>query len=113
MLLTENRFQMRPLPVLQGVQNELRVGFVDLYFECSTVCQTLLGLMGIWQKRLNSWARWWNTEIKVNRTQVYEHMDRPVHTHPCRGLMGLPVGRLTAVTVFSRRELQNLQCARS
>ena len=52
MLLTENRFQMRPLPVLQGVQNELRVGFVDLYFECSTVCSTLLGLMGIWQKRM-------------------------------------------------------------
>ena len=26
----------------------------------------LLGLMGIWQKRLCSWARWWDTEIKVN-----------------------------------------------
>ena len=23
--------------------------------------------MGIWQKRLGSWARWWNTDIKVNQ----------------------------------------------
>ena len=37
---------------LQGVPTELRLGFVDLDFECSTVCPTLLGLMGIWQKRL-------------------------------------------------------------
>ena len=34
-------------------------------FECSTVCPTLPGLMGIWQKQLGSWARWWNTELKV------------------------------------------------
>ena len=39
---------------------------------------TLLGLMGIWQKRLGSWARVWNTQIKVNPTQVYNHMGRPV-----------------------------------
>ena len=37
---------------VQGVPSELRLGFVDLDFECSTVCPTLLGLMGIWQKRL-------------------------------------------------------------
>ena len=45
-------------------------------FECSTVCPTLLGLMGIWQNRLGSMARWWNAEIKVNPTQVYETMGR-------------------------------------
>ena len=38
-------------------------------FECSTVCPTLLGLIGIWQKWLGSWASWWNTETKVNPTQ--------------------------------------------
>ena len=37
-----------------------------------------LGLMGIWQKRLGSWASWWKTEIKVNPTQVYEDMGRPI-----------------------------------
>ena len=55
---------------IQGVPSELRLGFVDLDFECSTVCPTLPGLMGIWQKRLGSWERWWDTEIKVNPTQV-------------------------------------------
>ena len=46
----------------QGAANELRLGFVDFDFDfdfdCSTVCPTLLGLMGIWQKWLGSWARW-------------------------------------------------------
>ena len=37
--------------------------------------------MGIWKKRLGSWARWWNTEIKVNPTQVSAHLGHPVeHT---------------------------------
>ena len=63
--------------LIQGVLRELRLGFVDLDFECSTVCPTLLGLMGIWQKRLVSWARWWNTEIKVNPTQVSAHLGHP------------------------------------
>ena len=58
---------------IQGVPSELRLGFVDLDFECSTIFRTLLGLMGIWQKRLGIWARWWNTEIQVN-----EDMGRPV-----------------------------------
>ena len=62
----------------QGVPCPRKLGFVDLNFECSTVCPTLLGLLGIWQKRLGSWARWWNREIKVNPTQVYEDMGRPV-----------------------------------
>ena len=57
---------------VQGVPCLRRLGVVDLDFVCSTVCQTLLGLMGIWQKRLGSWSRWWNTEIQVNPTQVYE-----------------------------------------
>ena len=38
--------------------------------------------MGIWQKRLGSWASWWNTEIKVNPTQVYEDMGHPVQSLP-------------------------------
>ena len=34
------------------------LGWVDLDLECSTVCQILLWLMGIWQKHLGTWARW-------------------------------------------------------
>ena len=41
------------------------LGWVDLDFECSTVCPILLRLMGIWQKR----ARRWNTQIKINQIQ--------------------------------------------
>ena len=63
---------------IQGVPSELRLGFVFLDFECSTVCPTLLGLMGIWQKRLGSSASRWNTEIKVNLTQVSAHLGHPV-----------------------------------
>ena len=63
---------------IQGVPSELRLGFVDLDFECSTIFLTLLGLMGIWQKRLGIWARWWNTEIQVNPTQVSAHLGHPV-----------------------------------
>ena len=37
---------------IQGDSSARRLGFVDLDFECSTVCPTLLGLMGTWQKRL-------------------------------------------------------------
>ena len=36
------------------------LGWVDLDFDCSTVCPILLGLVWIWQKRLSTWARWWN-----------------------------------------------------
>ena len=62
---------------LQGVPCAPRLGFVDLYFKCSTVCPTLFGLMVIWQNRLGSWARWWNTEIKVKPTQVYKDLGGP------------------------------------
>ena len=51
---------------------------VEMDFECSTVCPILPGLMGIWQKGLGSYAIWWNTEIKVSPTQVYEQMGHPV-----------------------------------
>ena len=37
--------------------------------------------MGIWQKWLGSWARWWNTQIKVNPTKVHEQMGHTVTTH--------------------------------
>ena len=40
----------------QGVPCARRLGFVDLDLECSALCPTLLGLMGIWQKRLGTWA---------------------------------------------------------
>ena len=63
---------------LQGIPCARGMGCVDLNFECSTVCPNLPGLLGIWQKRLCSWARWWNTQIKVNPTQFYQHMGRPV-----------------------------------
>ena len=33
----------------------------------------------IGQKWQCSWARWWNTQIKVNPTQVHEKMNHPVH----------------------------------
>ena len=66
------------LPI-QGLPCALRLGFIYLDFECSTLCLTLLGLMGIWQKWLSSWARWWSTELKVKPTQVYEHMRHPVY----------------------------------
>ena len=64
---------------LQGVPCARRLGWYDVDFECSTVCPILRGLMGIWQRRLVNWARWWNPEIKLNPTQVYEHMGRPVY----------------------------------
>ena len=56
----------------------VHLGWVDLDFECSTVCPFLLGPMRIWQKRLGSWASWWNTQIKVNATQMHDQMRHPV-----------------------------------
>ena len=55
------------------------LGWVDLNFDYSTVCLILPGLMGVWQKRLGSWARWWNSQIQVNPTQVRDQMGHPVH----------------------------------
>ena len=42
----------------------------DFNFGCFTVCPILPGLFGIWQMWQCSWARWWNTQIKVNPTQL-------------------------------------------
>ena len=53
--------------------------WVDLDFERSTVCLILLGLMEIWQKQLGKWARWWNTQMKINPTQVHEQMGHPIY----------------------------------
>ena len=55
-------------------------GWVDLAFECSTVCPILQGLMGIWQKRLGRWPRWFNIQIKVKPTQDHEWVGHPVYT---------------------------------
>ena len=54
------------------------LAWVDLNFDYSTVCLVLPGLMGVWQKRLGSWARWWNSQIQVNPTQVRDQMGHPV-----------------------------------
>ena len=55
------------------------IGWVDLDFECSTVCPTLLGLTEILQKRLDKvCAGWWNTEIKVNQTKVLNPIEHLV-----------------------------------
>ena len=47
---------------VQGDSSARRPVWVDLDMSCPG----LLGMMGIWQKRLCSWARWGNTKIKVN-----------------------------------------------
>ena len=63
---------------IQGDPIGRRLGCVDLYFECSTVCPILPRLWRIWQKWLCRWARWWNIQIKVNPTQVYDQLGHPV-----------------------------------
>ena len=57
-------WQMLQCPALsvQGDSSARRPVWVDLDMSCPG----LLGMMGIWQKRLCSWARWGNTKIKVN-----------------------------------------------
>ena len=42
-----------------------------------TLSQILSGLMGFGLKWLGREARWWNTQIKVNPTQVYNPVGRP------------------------------------
>ena len=59
------RYNVLPY-VLQCDSSARRRVWVDLDICCSTVRPGLLGMMGIWQKRLCSWARWGNTKIKVN-----------------------------------------------
>ena len=54
--LEEKRYAFKfPSAINNRVFYLLRhLGWVDLDFGCSTVCQILLGLMGIWHKRLAS-----------------------------------------------------------
>ena len=72
----------------------IHLGWVDFYLSCSTFCPVLLGLMGIWQKGLCNWARWWNTQIKVNPTQVLEQMNHPVPPLSYSRLQVSPIGYL-------------------
>ena len=58
------------LKILSYLDDQYRVahlvanlGRVDLHFDYSSVCLILPGLMGVW---LDSWARWWNSQIQVN-----------------------------------------------
>ena len=51
-MLSLKREALKTLEVvnqLQGVQCARGLDWVDLDFECSTVCPILPGLMGIWQ----------------------------------------------------------------
>ena len=59
---------------VQGVPSARGLGWIDLDFECSTVGPILPGIMGIWQKWLGSWARWWNIKVL---TRVHEQMGHP------------------------------------
>ena len=36
------------------------LGWVDMDLDCSTLCQGLLGLIGLWQNWQGNWAKWWN-----------------------------------------------------
>ena len=58
--------------MLRGVPSAHGLCWVDLDFDCYTVCLILPGLRGIWLKWLGSWARWWNAQVKVNPIQVHE-----------------------------------------
>ena len=62
----------------QYVPSELRLGFVDLDFECSTVCSILPGLIGIFQKRLGSWAR-----CKTQKSKSTQPRSQLTASRPC------------------------------
>ena len=47
-------------------------GWIDLNFECSTVCSILLGLMGFWQKRLGKMG----ATPKSKSTKIQVHVQR-------------------------------------
>ena len=73
MVMTGCLAQLRGIlyrPFLQGVPSARGMGRLDLNFDCSIVCPILPWMMGICQKWLGSWARWWNTQIKFNQTHV-------------------------------------------
>ena len=66
--------------VVQGVPCARRLGFVDLDFECSTVCLTLLVLTEFGRSGCAAWQDGveHRNQSQPNPTQVYGHMDRPV-----------------------------------
>ena len=57
-----------------GVPSARGLRWVDLHIERSAVSPILA------DGQLGSWARWWNTQIKANPTQVHEQMGHPVIT---------------------------------
>ena len=56
-------------PLYRVAHLVVHLGWVDLEFESSTVCLILPGLVGIWQERLGSWARQWNSQIPSQPNQ--------------------------------------------
>ena len=54
-------------------------------FSYSTVYP--VGLMGIWQKWLCSWARWWNAQIKVNPTRVSKQMNHTTYNRVIKRIL--------------------------
>ena len=63
---------------MQGIPNGRRLGCVNFDFERSTVYLIQPRLMGIWQNWLGRLAGWLNIQIKVNPTQVNNHLVHPV-----------------------------------
>ena len=58
---------------VQGVPSGRRPGLGCFDFKFSSVCQP-----PSWLKWLGIWAWWWNSQIKVNPTMVYDHLGHPV-----------------------------------
>ena len=74
----ETSYQVNHTLMVQGIPSGHRMGLVDLHFKCSTASLTQQGLVGIWQKWLGTWVRWWHSQIKVNPTQDYDQMEHTV-----------------------------------
>ena len=66
------------LSVYRVRQVVVDLGWVDIYFGCSTTCPILLVQLEVWQNGLWSWAGRWNIEIKANPTQVNDHLGNPL-----------------------------------
>ena len=49
-----------------------------LWTGLSSVTLSAKFCLGKWEFGRSGWARWWNTQIKVNLTQVHEQMGHPV-----------------------------------
>ena len=68
-LLHRRRAQIRPRASTHHAYDHCKyrvthllanLGWVDLDFDCSTVCLILLQLVGIWPEAAEQLARWWN-----------------------------------------------------